>query len=91
MDPFEKLKNDVEVIKARNLRVEADKAWETSAFRRILILGTTYVLAAFVMWMIEVPNFLLSALIPTLGYFFSTVTFSVIKKRWIKRFLHTRA
>ena len=38
-----KLHKEIEEIKARNKRVELDKAWETSATRKVLILGLTYV------------------------------------------------
>lgn len=72
-------------IKERNTRVEADKAWETSAFRKILILIVTYILASFTMYVIGVSNFLLSALVPTFGFFLSTLTFPIIKTWWISR------
>jgi hypothetical protein len=85
MDHLEQLKKDVENIKTRNFRVEADKSWETSLFRKILILITTYVLASLTMYVIGVPDFYLSSLIPTLGFFLSTLTFPAAKKWWIKR------
>jgi len=43
MDELEQLKNDIELIKQRNARVEADKAWETSLFRKILVAVLTYI------------------------------------------------
>jgi len=36
------LKIEIEKIKGRNRRVEADKAWETSLTRKILIAVLTY-------------------------------------------------
>ncbi len=86
MDQLEQLKKDVEAIKARNLRVEADKAWETSTFRKVLILITTYILASATMYMIGVPNFYISSLIPTLGFFLSTLTFPTVKSWWTQKF-----
>jgi len=32
-DKIQKIEREIETIKERNLRVEADKAWETSSFR----------------------------------------------------------
>jgi hypothetical protein len=85
MDQLEQLRKEVEAIHARNLRVEADKAWETSAFRKILILTVTYILASLTMYVIGVSDFYLSSLIPTLGFFLSTLTFPAVKKWWIQR------
>lgn len=86
MDESQKLQDELSALKARNARVDADKAWETSLFRKVLILVITYILAAVVMWTIGVPNYFLSACIPTLGYFLSTLSLSVVKGWWVKRF-----
>jgi len=71
-------------IKERNARVEADKAWEVSLFRKFTIAVVTYVLASLVLYFIGIQNFYLSALIPTLGYLLSTLSLPVIKRWWIK-------
>lgn len=76
--------NDITEIKSRNARVEADKAWETSATRKILILVITYMLATLVMWLINVPYPHLNAIIPTLGFFLSTLSLGFVKNYWIK-------
>lgn len=44
MSEIEELKQEIENIKARNKRVEKDKAWETSLTRRIFIAVSTYIL-----------------------------------------------
>ena len=41
MDEIQKLKNEIEELKKRNQRVDADKAWETSGARKILIVVLT--------------------------------------------------
>lgn len=87
MDQLSTLQQEIEDIKARNKRVEVDKAWETSLFRKVLILVVTYILASLVMWIIGVRDFYISSLIPTLGFFLSTLTFSIAKNWWAKRFL----
>jgi hypothetical protein len=78
------LEQEIKALKERNVRVEADKAWETSLSRKILILLTTYIVASLALFIIEVPDFYLGAIIPTLGFFLSTLTFPVVKRWWIK-------
>lgn len=84
MEEIEKLKEKIRNLEERNERVEADKAWETSRFRVILITIITYIIAGLVLRVIGVGNPFLNALIPTLGYFLSTLSLPFIKKWWIK-------
>jgi hypothetical protein len=84
-DKLKQLESEIEQIKERNLRVEGDKAWERSAFRRVLILVVTYIIASIVMYTIGVTNYLLNALIPTVGYLLSTLSLPPIKRWWISR------
>ena len=79
------IEKQLKVIQERNARVEADKAWETSAFRRITIALVTYVIASIVLYTIGVSNFYLSAIIPTIGYLLSTLSLPFIKKWWITK------
>jgi len=74
---------DIKEIQARNQRVEVDKAWEVSVFRRVLITGVTYVVALLWMMSIDVDSAALSAFIPTGGYVLSTLTLPPIKRWWI--------
>ncbi|MDB4992451.1 MAG: hypothetical protein JWL75_696 [Parcubacteria group bacterium] len=78
------IEEELRVIRDRNKRVEADKAWETSLFRKLLIAAITYVIASVVMWAIGVSNFYLSAFIPTLGFLLSTLSLPAIKRWWIR-------
>jgi len=80
---FEK---EINLIKERNKKVEADKAWETSKTRVISILGMTYIITAIVFYFIGVKNFMLSALIPSVGFYLSTQSLPFIKKMWIDNF-----
>jgi biotin transporter BioY len=77
---------EIQGLKERNIRVEADKAWETSLSRKVLILVTTYVVASLAMYVIGVPNFYLTAIIPTLGFFLSTLSFPFFKRWWIQKY-----
>ena len=87
MENFEEIKRDIELIKERNKRVEADKAWETSKMRVVSIILMTYVITAIVFYFIGVNNFMFNALIPTIGFYLSTLSLPFIKKWWIKKIL----
>ncbi|MFH1712232.1 MAG: hypothetical protein ABH846_03290 [Patescibacteria group bacterium] len=84
-DRLDRLKKELENIKKRNQRVEGDKAWEVSTFRKLLITIITYIIASLVLYMIDVKNFYLGALVPTVGYLLSTLTIPIIKKWWLRR------
>ncbi|MES2437396.1 MAG: hypothetical protein V4519_05300 [Patescibacteria group bacterium] len=81
---FHKLQKEIQILQMRNLRVDADKAWETSFVRRMSIAVVTYFVAAAVMYVIGAGNVFLNALIPTIGYILSTLSLPYIKKWWIK-------
>ena len=79
------LESEISIIKERNARVEGDKEWETSRTRILFIVVVTYLTTSVVFYLIEVQNFLLSALIPTIGYYLSTLSLPVLKRRWTSR------
>lgn len=84
---IEELEKEVQTIKNRNLRVEADKAWEVSIFRVATITIITYIVALLVFKLIGIKNYFLNALIPTIGYFLSTQSLPFIKRWWINKFI----
>ncbi|MSU54802.1 MAG: hypothetical protein EXS48_03170 [Candidatus Staskawiczbacteria bacterium] len=79
------IENEINLIKERNQKVEADKAWETSAFRIASLVVMTYIVTSIVFYAIGVNNFLVSALIPTVGYYLSTLSIPFLKKWWIEK------
>lgn len=83
------MKSDIETrleaIESRNKRVELDKKWEGSYFRRFLIVLFTYISIGLYMWVIGVDKPLLNAVIPSLGFTLSTLTLPYFKKWWINR------
>ena len=81
---IQKLEKEIELLKERNLRVEGDKAWETSYFRVFLITIATYVVAVKFLYYIGVERYFLNALMPAMGYFISAQSLPFIKKWWIK-------
>ncbi len=72
-------------IEQRNARVEAEKAWEISTFRRMMIAAVTYVIAAAFLVSINSEQSFLSAIIPTIGYVLSTLSLPAIKRWWISQ------
>lgn len=76
---------DLETLKSRNARVEADKAWETSRTRRLFIAGITYCVAALYMHMAGLGNPLIGACVPTGGYLLSTLSLPFVKNAWKSR------
>lgn len=79
------LKEEIEKIKARNKRVEADKAWETSRTRSTFIAGSVYILSVLLMIITGTINPFLNALIPSVAYLLSTLTYTILKNWWLKR------
>ncbi|MDD2655308.1 MAG: hypothetical protein PHQ80_01420 [Candidatus ainarchaeum sp.] len=83
MSKLEELEHEINKIKERNARVEADKAWETSFARRIIITVGTYAFAALFLLAIDAPNPFLAASVPAAGFLFSTLTLPFLKERWL--------
>ncbi len=79
-------KKEIEAIKARNKRVETDKAWETSWTRRICIMVLTYVVVVlYSMTIAQISNVWLSSLVPVMGFTLSTLSLGLIRKLWEKK------
>ena len=86
MRSLQDLQNEIERIKKRNLRVEADKAWETSWTRKGLILLLTYMIIVIFFSVMELGNPFVNAIVPTTGFFLSTLTVPFVKKMWLKHY-----
>ena len=78
---------ELKSIKERNKRVEADKAWETSVFRRGVIAIITYIVVSLFLWSINISAPMLNSLVPTGGYILSTLSLPILKKWWVKRMM----
>lgn len=77
-----KLEKRLQKIEERNRRVEIDKAWEISWFRRILLMIFTYLAISLYMNAIKVPSPWLNAIIPSIGFLLSTLSLPYFKKLW---------
>jgi hypothetical protein len=80
------IEKEIIAIKKRNKKVEADKAWETSNARKFLIAIFTYILIVLFFWVMSLPNPLINAVVPTVGFVLSTLSMPYFKKYWINKF-----
>jgi hypothetical protein len=85
MKEIKDLEKRVKDIEERNKRVEGDKAWETSALRKGLIVVLTYIFAVLYLKVADTTNPFFGAVVPTVGFYLSTQTLSVIKRKWLEK------
>jgi len=84
MAEIELLNQRVDELEARNRRVEADKKWEISYTRRVLLIFFTYIAIGLYMWAIAVPRPWLNAIVPSVGFLLSTLTLPFFKDLWLR-------
>ena len=82
---IKEIKEKIKKIEERNNRVEKDKAWETSLLRKVLIIILTYIFAVLYLKIADTTNPFFGAVVPCVGFFLSTQTLSIIKKKWLER------
>lgn len=80
------IEKEIELLKQRNQRVEADKAWERSTFRTTTIAFLIYITATVVFYTINISRPFLNAVIPPIGYILSVQSLPSIKRWWIKNY-----
>ena len=85
MPSLEELQSEIETIKQRNQRVEADKAWETSWARRFIILILTYIVIVVFFLFARLPNPFVNAIVPAVAYVLSTLTVPLFKRWWTSK------
>lgn len=81
----EEIQKELEALKERNKRVEANKAWETSWTRKIVILVLTYFVVVVFFVVADLGNPFVNAIVPTMGFFLSTITAPFVKNWWLAR------
>ena len=64
MATIQDLEKEIQKIKERNIRVEADKAWEVSWSRKVVIAGVTYLAIALFLLVTNFDKQLEGAIIP---------------------------
>ena len=83
---MENLEQRIQKIEDRNQGVEADKAWETSSFRKVLLFLFTYLAIGIYMQAIDVVSPWVNAVVPAVGFLLSTLTLPFFKRLW-ERFI----
>ena len=79
------LEEEVQHIKERNRRVEADKAWETSWIRKLVILILTYLVIVIFFFFAGLSRPFVNAVVPSVAFVLSQMTIPLFKKWWLKR------
>jgi len=80
------IEEEIKRIHERNARVEMDKAWEISFFRKIVIAILTYFVIVLFFIFAELQKPFINAIVPSVGFLLSTLSLSVFKKIWFKYF-----
>ncbi len=78
------LEQRVQKIEERNEDVTADKAWEVSWTRRLLLALFTYLAVSVYLWVIGVGNPWLNGIVPAAAFMISTLTMPFFKTLWLK-------
>ncbi len=89
MNETEALEKRIAQIEQRNERVEADKAWETSWSRRMLLVIFTYLAISLYLNAIRIERPWLNAIVPAIGFLLSTLTLPIFKELW-KRYFYRK-
>ena len=89
MDKLKQLEKRISLIERRNVKVEKDKAWETSFTRKILLVLFTYLTLAIYFKFVLQINPWLNAIVPTAGFFLSTLTLPFFKNIW-EKYIHNK-
>ena len=82
---IKELEKRINNIEKRNKKVEGDKAWETSNLRKTLIIILTYIFAVLYLKIADTTNPFLGAVVPCAGFFISTQTLNIIKRKWLEK------
>lgn len=85
MASLSSLEKRIQAIEQRNEYVEIDKAWETSWFRRVLVILFTYFSIALYLYFIIGIDPWINAVVPSIGFLLSTLTLPYFKKWWIRK------
>ena len=76
------LEQELARINERNQRVESNKAWETSWLRLVSVVAVTYITMLLVFWVLGSAQPALDALVPTTGFFLSTLSLPLVRRLW---------
>ena len=86
MNRLKTLEDRIKNIEERNRKVEYDKAWELSYFRRFLLMLFTYLAIGFYLKAANIENPWTNAIVPAVAFMLSTLTMPFFRKLWVKYF-----
>jgi len=78
------LEQEIKAIKLRNRRVEADKRWELSSARKLVVFILTYAVVLIVFLLVGVAKPFANALVPAVAFVLSTLTVGMFKRIWTR-------
>ncbi|OGE64516.1 hypothetical protein A3I48_03595 [Candidatus Daviesbacteria bacterium RIFCSPLOWO2_02_FULL_36_7] len=84
MATIQDLEIEIQRIKDRNIKVEADKAWETSWIRKVIISILTYLVISIFFLFAKISNPFINAIVPALAFLLSTASLSFFKNLWTR-------
>lgn len=84
MPTLQQLEQEIQELKERNQRVEANKGWETSWTRRVLIFLFTYLAIGVYLRAVDIAYPWLNAIVPAVAFMLSTLTLPFFKKLWLR-------
>ncbi|MFA7717675.1 MAG: hypothetical protein WC875_03085 [Candidatus Absconditabacterales bacterium] len=79
------LQKQIDALKARNRRVEADKARKNSRTRRIAITILTYAVIVLFFYVAGLARPFLNAVVPSIAFILSTLGLDLFKRIRIKK------
>lgn len=80
------LEKEILSIKERNKKVEADKAWETSLYRKAIIMVFTYFTVVIFFYAAKIEKPFINAIVPSMAFLISTFTLPFFRKIWLNYF-----
>lgn len=83
MTDLSQITEKIEALEARNRRVEIEKAWEVSAFRRITIALGTYFAVSLYLCFLGIDMAWLHAVVPVAGFLLGTMTLGALRVLWV--------
>ena len=83
MEKISQIQARIRKIEERNKKVESDKEWELSYFRRFLLMLFTYLAIGFYLQAVKIPQPWLNAIVPSVAFMLSTLTMPFFKKLWL--------
>ena len=85
MTTLKSLQKEIDSIKLRNKKVEADKSWETSWTRKFTILLLTYIVVSIFFISMKLPDPFVNSIVPAMAFVISNLSIPIFRKWWIRK------